>query len=141
MKKELFLLILLLFTACEQRTKSSNQLSTTNEKKELTKKEISEVKQDKFLKELGFEVNGEKVTIDMNKTTEFMKQIEIEMHSRADEIEHKIEKADINFTKGLGIEIGDDRVDIDLNKTRNMLQQINILMKDILLDVNGTIQH
>ena len=141
MKKELFLLILLLFTACEQRTESSNQLSTTNEKKELTKKEISEVKQDKFLKELGFEVNGEKVTIDMNKTTEFMKQIEIEMHSRADEIEHKIEKADINFTKGLGIEIGDDRVDIDLNKTRNMLQQINILMKDILLDVNGTIQH
>ncbi len=138
MKKELFLLILLLFTACEQNMEGSNQATTSNEKKELTKKEISEAKQDKFLKELGFEVNGEKVTIDMNKTTEFMKQIEIEMHSRADEIEHKIEKADINFTKGLGIEFGDDRVEIDLNKTRNMLQQINILMKDILLDVNGT---
>ncbi len=63
------------------------------------------------------------------------------MYSCADEIEHKIENADINFTKGLGIEIGDDRVDIDLNKTRNMLQQINILMKDILLDVNSTIHH
>ena len=97
------------------------------------------MKQDKFLKELGFEINGEKMTIDMNKTTEFMKKMEIEMHSRADEIEHKIEKADINFTQGLGIEIGEDRVAIDLNKTRNMLQQINILMKDILLDVNATL--
>ena len=139
MKKELFLLILLLFTACDQKTEHSNQTSTTNEKKELTKKETSEVKQDEFLKELGFEVNGEKITIDMNKTTEFMKKIEIEMHSRADEIEHKIEKADINFTKGLGIEVNGDRVAIDLNKTKDMLQQINILMKDILLDVNGTV--
>ena len=139
MKKKLFLALLLLFSACEQRTNSSHIENSTNEKKELTKKEISEVKQDKFLKELGFEVNGEKITIDMNKTTEFMKKIEIEMHSRADKIEHKIEKADINFTKGLGIEISDDRVAIDLNKTKDMLQQINILMKDILLDVNGTV--
>ena len=134
MKKELFLLILLLFTACEQRTEGSNQLSTTNEKKE-----VLEIKQDKFLKDIGFEVNGEKITIDINRTTEFMKNIENQMQSRANEIEHKIEEADINFTKGLGIEIGDDRVEIDLNKTRNMLQQINILMKDILLDVNGSI--
>ncbi len=139
MKKELFLLILLLFTACEQRGEHSNQTSTTNEKKELTKKEASEVKEEKLLKELGFEVNGEKITIDMNRTAEFMKKIEIEMHSRADEIEHKIEKADINFTQGLGIEVRQDRVAIDLNKTRDMLQQINILMKDILLDVNGTV--
>ena len=139
MKKTLLLIILLLFTACEEPTEGSTQASTTNEKQELTPRERSEVKQDKFLKELGFEINGEKMTIDMNKTTEFMKKIEIEMHSRADEIEHKIEKADINFTQGLGIEIGEDRVAIDLNKTRNMLQQINILMKDILLDVNATL--
>ena len=139
MKKELFLLILLLFTACDQKTEHSNQTSMTNEKKELIKKETSEVKQDKFLKELGFEVNGEKITIDTNKTTEFMKKIEIEMHGRADEIEHKIEKADINFTKGLGIEVNGDKIAIDLNKTKDMLQQINILMKDILLDVNGTL--
>ena len=139
MKKRLFLGLLLLFSGCEQGIEGSNGDSSTNEKKELIKKEASEVKQDKFLKELGFEVNGEKITIDVNKTTEFMKKMEIEMHSRADEIEHKIEKADINFTKDFGIEIDDDRVAIDLNKTRNMLQEINILMKDILLDINSTI--
>ena len=139
MKRELFLLILLLFTACEQGTESSNQLNTSNEKKELTKKEVSEVKQKNILKELGFEVNGEKITIDMNKTTEFMKNIEIQMQNRANEIEHKIKEADINFTNSLGVDVNGDRVMIDLNKTKDMLQQINILMKDILLDVNGTV--
>ena len=139
MKKKLLLLILLLFTACEERTNSSNQVSTTHEKQELIEKETSETKQDKFLKELGFIVNGEKITIDMNKTTEFMKKIEIEMHNRANEIEHKIENAEINFTEGLGIEINENKVGIDLNKTKNILEQLNRLMKDILLDVNGTI--
>ena len=139
MKKELFLLILLLFTACEQGLETSNQLSTSNEKKELTKKEVSEVKQKNLLKELGFEVNGEKITIDMNKTTEFMKNIETQIQNRANEIEHKIEEVDINFTNGLGVDVNGDRVMIDLNKTKDMLQQINILMKDILLDVNGTV--
>ena len=139
MKKELFLLILLLFTACEQKSEHSNQTNITNDKKELIEKKSSKTQEDKLLKKLGFEVNGEKITIDMNKTAEFMKQIQIEMHSRADEIEHKIKKADINLTNGLGIEVGKERVAIDLNKTKDMLQQINILMKDILLDANGTL--
>ena len=139
MKRELFLVILLLvFTSCGQQGTYSSQ-TTTNEKKALTKNETSEVKEEKLLKELGFEVDGQKVTIDMNKTAEFMKQIEIEMHSRADKIEHKIKNAEINLTQNLGLEIGEDRVAIDLNKTKDMLQQINILMKDILLDINGTV--
>ena len=130
----LFLLTLLLFSGCEHRTEGSSQI---NEEKELTKKGISEVKEENLLKELGFEINGQKVTIDMNKTTEFMKKIENQMQSRANEIEHKIK--DINFTKGLGVEVNGDSVLIDLNKTKDMLQQINILMKDILLDKNSTL--
>ncbi len=134
MKKKLFLLTLLLFSGCEQRTEGSTQI---NEEKELTKKEVSEVKEENLLKELGFEINGQKVTIDMNKTTEFMKKIENQMQSRANKIEHKIK--DINFTKGLGVEVNGDSVLIDLNKTKDMLQQINTLMKDILLDKNSTL--
>ena len=138
MNKKLLLTTLLLFTACEQQvdgsstaTKSENNLSKIQQEK------INHPNND-ILKQLGFDVNGEKVTVDINKTAKFIKQMEIEMHSRADEIEHKIEKADINFTKGLGIELNGDKVAIDLNKTKDMLQQINILMKNILLDVNHT---
>jgi len=91
-----------------------------------------------LLKNLGFDFNGEKVTIDMNKTTHFFERMEIEMHGRADELERKIAKADINFTKGVGIDISGDRIGIDLNQTRNMLQQLNSLVKDIVLDINST---
>ena len=138
MNKRLLLTALLLFTACEQKVDGSTQ-------EPISENNLSLIQQDKInhpkndiLKQLGFDIHGEKVTIDINKTAQFVKKMEIEMHSRADEIEHKIEKADINFTKGLGIEVNGDRVAIDLNKTKDMLQQINILMKSILLDVNHT---
>ena len=91
-----------------------------------------------LLKDMGFDFNGEKVSIDMNKTTNFFEKMEIEMHGRAEEIERKIEQADINFTKGVGIDITENRIGIDLNQTRNMLQQLNSLVKDIVLDINNT---
>jgi hypothetical protein len=91
-----------------------------------------------LLKDMGFDFNGEKVFIDMNKTTNFFEKMEIEMHGRAEEIERKIEQADINFTKGVGIDIRENRIGIDLNQTRNMLQQLNSLVKDIVLDINNT---
>jgi len=91
-----------------------------------------------LLKDMGFDFNGEKVNIDINKTTNFFKRIEIEMHSKAEEIEEKIENADINFTQGIGIDIRENSIGIDLNKTRNVLQQLNSLVKDIVLDINHT---
>ena len=138
MNKRLLLTALLLFTACEQKVDGSTQEPTGENNLSLIKQDKINHPKNDILKQLGFDIHGEKVTIDINKTAKFVKQMEIEMHSRADEIEHKIEKADINFTKGLGIEVGEDSVAIDLNKTKDMLQQINILMKSILLDVNNT---
>lgn len=85
---------------------------------------------------MGFDFNAEKVEIDINKTDQFFKQIEIEMHSKAKEIEQKIKNREINFSKDIGIEISDNKIGIDLNKTRNMLQGINSLIKDIVLDIN-----
>ena len=92
-----------------------------------------------LLKQLGFDFNGEKVVIDINKTSNFLKKVEIEMHGKLKEIENKIDHAQIDITKGIGIELSNEKVAIDLNKTRNMLQQINTLMKDIVLDINSTV--
>jgi len=91
-----------------------------------------------LLHQLGFDVNNQKISIDMNKTTEFFKRMEIEMHGKADEIQHKIERADINFTRDIGISLENERIAIDLNKTKKMFQQINILMKEVLLDGNSS---
>ena len=138
MNKRLLLTTLLLFTACGQQIEGSTQKQTNENNLSLIQQDKSNQQKNDILKQLGFDVHGEKVTIDINKTAQFVKQMKIEMHSRADVIEHKIKKADINFTKGLGIEINKDKVAIDLNKTKDMLQQINILMKSILLDTNHT---
>ena len=91
-----------------------------------------------LLRELGLDIQNQKISFDINKTTNFMKQMEIEMHGKADEIQHKIEKADINFTRDIGINFTDEKLEIDFNKTRNMFQQINILMKEVLLDKNSS---
>jgi len=91
-----------------------------------------------LLNQLGLEMQNEKISIDMNKTAKFIQQMEIEMHGKADEIQRKTEKADINFTRDIGITLGDEKVEIDLNKTKKMFQQINILMKEVLLDENSS---
>ena len=91
-----------------------------------------------LLKELGFDLENEKISLDINKTTNFFKKMEIEMHGKADEIQHKIETADINFTRDIGIAFSDEKVEIDLNKTKNMFQQLNILMKELLVDKNSS---
>jgi hypothetical protein len=93
---------------------------------------------DKLLHKLGLDISDKHISIDFNKTTDFLKQVEIEMHGRADEIQHKIEKADINFTRDMGIVLSNEKVEIDLNKTKKMFQEINILMKEVLLDTNSS---
>ena len=135
----LFTSLLILFSACEE--------SSINSKKEFVKKQENLVPKEHekpkttedILKKMGLDFNEEKVVIDMNKTNHFFEQIEIEMHGKAEEIERKVNNAEINFTKGIGIELTDDKIGIDLNKTRNMLQEINSLVKDIVLDINHTI--
>jgi hypothetical protein len=91
------------------------------------------------LSQLGLDIQKEKISFDINKTTNFFKKMEIEMHGKADELQHKIEKADINFTRDIGIDFSDEKLAIDLNKTKKMFQQINILMKEVLLDKNSSI--
>jgi len=134
--------LLFLFISCDKphnNTTSTVSVEESQISNNIKEKSNSNSKEKDLLKDLGFSINGEKVTIDINQTANFLKKIEIEMHGKADEIERKIEKQDINFTRDFGVEVDETHVAIDLNKTRNMLQQINILMKDILLDGNTTL--
>jgi len=136
MKKLMLIVTLSLFMGCgvqEESTKGSSNKEPQEIGTHRTDRE-----QD-ILRELGFEFNGDKITIDMNKTSSFIQKMESQMQRKADEIEQKIEHSELNLTQGLGIELDGDRVAIDLNKTKDMLQQINILMKDILLDVNRSV--
>ena len=110
----------------------------SNSKINSDKNVIKETVSKDLLKELGFDLGNEKISIDINKTTNFFKKMEIEMHGKADEIQHKIERADINFTRDIGIVFSDEKVEIDLNKTKNMFQQLNILMKELLVDKNSS---
>jgi len=137
MKKMVGIALLLLLTACDEKTQTDVVEKSSRDKIEY-KNETKKQQSDNILRNMGIEINGEKISFDFNKTASFMKQIEIDMHGKADEIERKIENAEINITQGLGVEIGENSVSLDLNKTRNMLQQINILMKDILLEGNST---
>jgi len=137
----LFTSLLILFSACGDSNINSEKEPLENEEKLeklLPKKPEKAKTADDLLKNMGFDFNGEKVLIDINKTSHFFEQIEIEMHGKAEEIERRITNAEINFTKGIGVELTGDKIGIDLNKTRNMLQEINSLIKDIVLDINNT---
>lgn len=143
----LLISLLLLIYGCgdsepQREITEKTEKSIENVQEKLTPMALQEQETPKtandLLKKMGFDFNGEKVTIDMNKTTQFFERMEIEMHGKADELERKIGQADINFTKGIGIDITEDRIGIDLNQTRNMLQQLNSLVKDIVLDINST---
>ena len=135
--KLIVLFLPLLYIGCDSSDNKSlkeNVIMTPNDEVKVIKESTSQ----DLLQELGFNFQNQKLSIDINKTTNFMKQLEIEMHGKADELQHKIEKADINFTRDIGLTFGNEKVEIDLNKTRKMFQQINILMKEVLLDKNSS---
>ena len=130
------LLLLSLFNGCSDVDQSVEGEKVKIEKP--TSPSKINHKEESVLNQLGFELKGEKIIIDMNKTTEFFESLEREMEKRAKAIESKIANAEINMTEGMGIDLEDDSVEIDLNKTKNMFRQINVLMKEILLDVNSS---
>jgi len=139
MQKIILMTLFLMITACNDKVESNIEDLKHEKLDKFEEKKVNNSKSEDIFSKMGFNIDGEKVTIDMNKTNAFMKKLELLMQGKAEEIGEKIEQADINFTKGLGVELNGDVVAIDLNKTKDVLQQINILMKEILLDVNHTI--
>jgi hypothetical protein len=127
----------LLYMGCGESVHNNSE-PMKNQKKNSDVNMTSILVKEDILSKLGFDIKNQKISIDLNKTTNFLKKMEIEMHGKADELQHKIEKADINFTRDIGIDFSDDKIEIDLNKTKNMFQQINIFMKEVLEGGNSS---
>jgi hypothetical protein len=123
---------------------SNSEENTTveapKEKKTIEKKVTIEKKatiEETVLQEMGFNLEDEKIIIDFNKTNNFFLNIEKRLEQKAEEIETKIQNAEINITKG--VEITDEKVSIDLNSTKNVLNELSELFQDIILDIIRTI--
>jgi len=141
--KKRFLLLIPFFIACSSEesntsltgiekevTVSSPPISIKHEKRE---------KEEDILNQFGFEIKDQKIIIDMNKTTHFFEMLEEKMESKAKEIEKQIQNSELNITEeSVGVTINNDSISIDLNRTKGMFEKINILMKDIILDINGS---
>jgi len=137
MIKMMGLLFSLLYIGCgDSEQNSLESMKNKNKKSDINVTTILHNKE--ILSRLGFDINNQKISIDMNKTTDFFKQMEKEMQAKADEFQHKIEKADINLTRDIGIDLSGEKLEIDFNKAKKMFQQINILMKEVLLDKNSS---
>lgn len=130
----LLFILLLLFSACDEKKASAERVKEVAQEQKV--KKVEEPKEKDLLQKLGIEINDQKIVIDLNKSSTFLNNIEKEMTAKANEIESKIDNADINMTEGMGIVVEGDTIGIDLNKTKNMFEEINVLMKDILLDNN-----
>jgi len=129
----------LFLVSCDQKEETTvKEESVVVEKVEPIEANISKKERGDLLHQLGFDFKDEKITIDLNKSTNFFMQLEAEMEKKAKEIETKIANSELNMSENMGIELEGDQIGIDLNKSKNMFNQINILMKDIFLDTNST---
>ena len=136
-EKIVLLSFLLLYIGCgelEENTINVDKNEKNNSELNVTNKEVKK----EILNQLGLDIKNQKISIDFNKTSNFFKKMEIQMHSKADEFQYKIDKADINFTRDIGFKVANKKIEIDLNKTKKMFQQINIIMKEVLLDKNSS---
>jgi hypothetical protein len=118
--------------------------STTIEKsnikeKKLISKEKNQTTEETIMSEMGFDFGDEKIIIDINKTNDFFSTMKKRMEDKVKEIENKIIKADINITRDGGFVVKDEKISIDLNHTKNLLNDISELFKEIILDINRTI--
>lgn len=134
---KLSFIVIILFTilGC-----SDSDESTIN--KEINKKisvEKNKTKEETLLQEIGFEIQGKKIIIDLNKTNNFFSIVEKKIDKKAKEIETKIKKADINITRDSGVIITENRFSVDLNNSKSLLNDISNLFEEIILDINKSI--
>ena len=109
-------LTLFLLSGCEQK-------ETQETKKEDFNKET-------VLKNMGIDINADKITIDGNKTKVFLEELGTRIEKELNATQKEIEEG--NFTsEKMGIEIKEEKVNIDLNKTKNFLQRIITLLESL----------
>jgi len=126
---------LFILFGCSNSDKST--INRANSEKNLTKN--NQTIEETLFQEMGFNFKEEKIIIDLNKTNNFFSNMEKKFDEKAKEIESKIENADINITRDSGVAITDEKFSIDLNSSKNLLNDISGLFREIISDINRTI--
>jgi len=122
-------IILLFFIGCQS---DENFIKEESNKSKPIEKEVA-TKQDRndtpsLLSELGLYFEQDKITIDINKTGQFLESLE-----------DKIVNMDLNITRDVGVIVSDDEVSVDLNKTKNLLDNISSFFETVINDINRSI--
>ena len=138
MKHLLLTLILLLsLTACQDKTNDAQAqaehdakimaqakadvLADIEAKKEAEIKQKSQQAKNVKLNKIGIAVDKGTITIDTNKTKDFLQQLSQKMEMQMQKISDDLQKGIIE-TEEAGININHEHINIDLNKTRNLLE-------------------
>ena len=144
--------MLLFFSGCEDKeaqAKHDAQIAQQAREEllaELEAKEAQEEKETAKFNKMGFNVNNGTITIDTNKTKEFLNAVGKKMDMQMKKMAADMEKGIIE-TKEAGIEVNEQHIHIDLNKTRNLLlewgTQIQMFVQEFdkmaeTLDTNTT---
>jgi len=117
---------------------SSNTKKFTNNTKEINKTiiEKNSTHEETILNKMGFDLQNDKIIIDLNKSTEFFSKMEKKINKKSKEIENKIRGIEGNLTKNSSVIITKDKVDIDLNKTKRLLDNLSTIFRNIVEDMN-----
>jgi len=135
-KKGLIVVFILLFNiGC-----FSNNKEFSNNTKEINKTivEKNSTHEETILNEMGFDLENDKIIIDLNKSTEFFSKMEKKIKEKSKEIENKIKGIESNLTKSSAVIITEDKVDIDLNKTKSLLDNLSTIFRNIVVDMNAS---
>jgi len=129
----LSLIVLLSFTACQDKKNDAKAQAIHDAKiaaqakaeilAEIKAKQKSEEakKKNAKLNNMGIAVNHGTITIDTNKTKDFLQQLKQKMQRQMQKISNDLQKGIID-AKEEGIQVNNGHINIDLNKTRNLLE-------------------
>ncbi len=128
----LALLLLLTFNGCQdkeqqqkEQTKHDAQIAQqakTELLAELEKeKQAQEEKNNKF-SHMGVKMEQGTITIDTNKTKDFLKDLGKRMHIQMKQVSDDLQKGIID-AQGAGVKVNNGNINIDLNKTQTLLDE------------------
>ena len=133
--KHLLLSLTLLFslTACQDKKNDAKAQATHDAQIaaqakaevlaeiEVKKKSEEAEHKNKKLDQIGIVIDKGTITIDTNKTKDFLQQLSQNMEIQMQKISNDLQKGIIE-TEEAGININNEHINIDLNKTRNLLE-------------------
>ena len=145
------LIILLLFTGCEDKAKDQAahdnkiaqqakaelraEIEAEKAQAEKESQEASQETNEKKLTRMGVNMNDGIITIDTNKTKDFFRDLNQKMAAQINKISDDMEKGIIE-AKEAGVEMNEQHIHIDLNKTQNMLQDWGMKMQIFVQEID-----